>query len=69
MKTVTAPSIEFSVRVIEGGKVKFDSSITHPLFLADDKHKEAVENWMQRMAAGLRLGRMVAEDTAAQDDA
>lgn len=56
------PTIEFSVRVVEGGKVKFESSIVHPLFLDQKRQKLATEGWLELMASGLKLGRAVSDE-------
>jgi len=64
MAKASDPNIEFSVKVVEGGKVKFESSITHPLMMSPERQKEAVEAWMELMASGLKLGRLAADDEA-----
>lgn len=55
------PIIEFSVRVIEGREVKFESSIAHPLSLSDDAKKLAVDGWLELMSGGLKIGRAMCE--------
>lgn len=58
--------IEFSVRVVENGEAKFESSISQPLFASPERQKATTEAWMELMAAGLRMSQLLRDEAPTQ---